>query len=337
MPPRRRAVVVGILGGLCLGCRLPMAPFIGVAWLAGMSADWSWRQAAAVTASAVAALALTVGPFVAADPGNFWFWAGAFHRTSVALRNFNAVPAEVWGLAPALWLGVAATVAAWATRATRVASRELWLAAAIGCGLAGNLLPRGAYAEYAAPLVPAALLLAVWICVRAWPRRFVAGATVAAGVAVLSAWFSPPPTDPDIYPQVREAARALDAVLPPGRECDGPATLLALETNRPVHPRLLMTPFSLTEDLAENAAAARHLATPRWLDERLRDPALDVYALTSQPRWNFGRSMPDFRFTSPGVLKGWSETLQRDYRAVFANGGFVIFARRHPSSAQATR
>jgi hypothetical protein len=326
--PRGRRIALPLLGAVVIGCRLPAAPLVAVLWLALLLEQPSLRHVLAVLTLAAAALGVTLGGFVAADPENFSFWVLEFHRESVALRNFFVVPGELWALAPALWLGAAVAAAALARGRVRLAPREAWLAGGLAAALAANLIPRGAYAEYAAPFVPLALLLVCAVLARVPALRWPLLGPAAAAVALATAFFLPPPNDPEILGQVRAAAAAVERVLPAGVELGGPATLLALETGRPVSPRLLMTPFSLTEAHDEAWAEEHHFATPRWLTARMADRALPVYALTTQRRWNFGRTMPDFALTDPELLRHWARLLERDYAGVYANGAFAIWARR---------
>lgn len=330
LSPRSRTLWLAALGALALGCRLPIAPVVAVLWLQN---GWAQRGRAGLALAIIApviATALVLAPFYAADPENFWFWTIGFHHASVALRNFYVVPSELWGLAPALWLGVAATAGGLIRRKTRPPTNERWLAAALLAGLLANVAPRGGYAEYAAPLVPAALLLVTVIAARHWPSLALPSALAAIVVALVSGYVAPPPTDSEIHGQVQRSARALRAVLPAAAEFNGPATLLALETGHRIDRRLIMTPFSFVETNDEAWAAKHHLATPAWLTARMQDPALPVYALTNQRRWNFGRSMPDYRLTSPAVLQGWASILERDYARVEGADGFAIFVRGNP-------
>lgn len=329
LSPRAKLTWSACLGALALGCRLPLAPFVAVVWLHVLLEQPTTRGKLAALFAPLVATALVLGPFALLAPENFWFWTIGFHRESVALRNFHVVPAELWTISPALWLtsGALVALAAW-RRMARPAARELWLGGAVLAGLAANLLPRGAYAEYAAPLVPAALLLVIVIGSRLERRLVGPGVALAGAAGVFSFVLAAPPTDPDIYAQVRLGASAVRQVLPLDAEFNGPATLLALETGHRIDRRLVMTPFSFVETTDEAWAAAHHLATPAWLTARMRERTLPVYALTTQPRWNFGRSMPDYRFTSPAVLQAWRAELERDYTNVYANGACAIFVRR---------
>jgi hypothetical protein len=328
-----RALALTVLAAVGVGCRLPAAPFFSVLILGLFFENRTWRGAAALAGGGIIFFALVLGPFVAAAPENFWFWTTGFHRASVPLRNFFVAPGELWALAPLFWFAAATLVVAVVARqGVHFETRETWTAVALLAGLAANLLPRGGYAEYATPLVPAGLLLMCSIS-RGWLVSSSPANFGACALAVVSAVFLPPPTDPGICDQVAAAAAALDRIAPPGRELDGPATLLALETNRPVHPRLLMTPFGFTETMDETLAAQRHLATPDWLVARLADPALRWHALTSQPRWNFGRSMPTFALTTPETLSRFGTRLSADFVLRYHNAAFTIYVRRETSQA----
>jgi 4-amino-4-deoxy-L-arabinose transferase-like glycosyltransferase len=358
-PGWRKAALLGLLGVLGTGCRLPAGPFFVLLWLAALAEiPHAKRLPHILLAGAVPALAALalLGPFCLAAPENAVFWVLEFHRVSVPVKTWHLAWQEIATLAPALWLATGVAAVFTATRHAPARRAELLLAGAALLTLAANLLPGGVYEEYAVPFllplaVPVASMLARGAERRSRPTRLIlAGGLVGTHVAVaplllahdfpqrrgtVSQWLTPnaPAFNPALPAQLAAARAAARAAVPPGRPLAGPNIILALETGRPVPPKLLMGPFSVSHTLPAGTAARLHLATPADIDALLADPGVPLLAFFTQPQLNYGWSMPTFERLPEAITRRWLEIYRRDFVVVCQEGNFLLLARRGGAAA----
>jgi hypothetical protein len=212
-PPRRRALVVGLVSGAALLCKATVIPIVGIALLSIYRQKRDWR-AAAVAASLTLAVAggwylrnalrfhdpIGYGGMSSYDTHRFaWSesgrWALLFFESFWGRfgRMTRPMPWPAYALACVLTLGA---LAGWAKHGRKLASRPKrgWLALAAALAVGQNIVygfflsyqPQARFSFIA--LAPLALLawdgLSVWF--EGKPRRFRRGAA-AAGLAAAAA------------------------------------------------------------------------------------------------------------------------------------------------------
>ena len=352
----KKSALLGLLGVVGTGCRLPVAPFFGLLWLAAFADGWrpDRRSFGLATNQLLAFAATLLLPFYLAAPENSLFWVFEFHRISVPLKHWQLAWQEIATLAPALWVATAGVGVLLLLRRATLPRRAAVLAVAALGTLAANLLPSGVYEEYGVPLLlPLAMAVAAaWREARVPPRPVLAGLLAVhllATPAILwrdfpnrrlspSAWLTPnaPRLNPDLPAQLAGARQAVRALGPEHAPFVGSNLILALEANRPVPARLRMGPFSVTTTLPETIAARLHLATPAYLDALLPDPAIPVLAFFPHPQLNYGWTLPTYERLRPEISRRWLEVYRRDFSLAYQAGDFLVLART-PRSAEVTR
>lgn len=345
--------LLGTLGVLGTGCRLPAAPFFAVLWFAAWWQDGpGLRQRVIHGLAGVAVPALLLlGPPYALAPENARFWMFDFHALSVPLKQWHVDPAEVIGAAPLWWMAGGVAAAVMAVQRRRPRAPEAVVALAAVAALVPNLAPRGAYVEYAIPfLLPLAGAVAVLLreSALAWPatrRRMLVGglivthvaaapvlAVTAGGAHVLtaaSAWLPPglPPYDFELRPRLARARGFVEQLVPRSSPLFGPNIILAAETGRAVPPNARMGPFAMTADFDAATAARLHLLTYPELKAWLANPNITLLAFFTTPRANYAWSVPSFKVQSREDAEQWLAVLRRDFVIVQQDPHFLLVAR----------
>jgi hypothetical protein len=349
---RRKHLVLSALAALGIGCRLASAPYFLALWLAVF---WdggrpSARQTILAVAELGGFLAVVFLPLWLVAPESMSFWVFQFHTLSLQHKGWRLGAIELLWLAPAGWIALLLSVA--------LARRRLWprretiLAAAALLGLATNVLPGGALAEYGVPfLLPLALALILVVAdfTRAWPLPHRAG-LVAALLAIhlganpisnLMHSASPRGNAQSLFlplavsdydfglPSRNAHIRAMvEQLLPPGQPLIGPNLIPALEANRPVPLDLAMGFFSVTRELPAARAHRLHLATDGEIAGYLADPRVTMLSFADRLEMNYGWSMPSFDVPAEGLPPRWAEVVIRDFVVVYKGGHYVFLARR---------
>ena len=349
----RKASLLALLGTLGTGCRLPAAPFFAVLWLFALAepgpAGRHWLRA--ILSSLPWPLLLLL-PFYLADFEAARFWTLDLQRIAVAARAWPRSWFNVLNLAPALWLGLSVSLILMAKAAPRISRNEVALIVATLFVLAANLLPDGAYLEYAVPFLPMlALVVAVGLWRTAAPLRPVWHAAIPVGLLLLNAginlgllWpaMSParrgslsaflPAEAPDYNPALPASlARARQAVrnyLPADRPFVGPHLILAVEAGRSVPRTLRMGAFTATADYPAAQARRLNLATFPELDAYFNDPTVPLLALTKNASLNYAWSAPTFHRPPGHNGARWLAILQRDFVVAYEDGEFFILVRK---------
>ena len=321
-----KASATAVLGILAIGCRLPTAPFFAALWAVQLARSFSARNAALMAGLPVGIGALLIGPFVAASPGNFAFWTLQFHSASRGVKGWHISVADLYPVSPALCAALAVFAAAWALGRLRLGRPEDGVLAALLVGLACNVLPAGAYPEYAVPFVPAFLLLLVLVLARAFPGPVWQGGGFAA-LAALNLCVRAP-MDDQILSATRDAAAVVRANQDAGAPYAGSASILALEAGAPVDPRMTMSPFCCTESMSAEAAARRRLVRPQDVLEIMASRRCRVVALYSDRSRNFVFSMPTFLPISDAAVGGWKRILGSQYGLALGDSSYAVFVRK---------
>jgi hypothetical protein len=350
---RKKSALLGLLGVIGVGCRLPAAPFFAVLWLASL-ADGPrptlalLRDAGLLLLAAVAALLL---PFYLAAPEASVFWTLDFHRLSVPEKTWRLSWQAIATLAPTLWAASLAAGGVVLFQRPTGLRRALVLGGAALLTLAANLLPQGVYEEYGVPfLLPLAMSLAAILgrALAAQPTAWRDGCAAAAIALQLlvaplllwsefperrftrSQWLTPntPEFNPALPEQLAHARQVITELVPPGRPLIGPNLILALEADRPVPANLRMGPFSLAGDSLPLPAAQLHLVTPAEIDAYLADPAVPLLALFTRPELNYGWTMPTFAPPADEITSRWLQAYRRDFTVAYQEEYFLLLARQ---------
>lgn len=323
-PGHRQALAFGLAGSLAVGCRLLVAPAVCVLWI---SLLWKAQSRRARLWLALAPPLLGVGlaaPFFAADPQAFLFWNLGLHaavhrdfRLDAARDLLSHLPT----LAGLLAVSLAAAGSAW--RESVTAEGALLLAG--GVGVAAQLLPHGAFAEYATPLLPLLALGVLRVGQRSlrpgWPRA------AAAGIVILGLWVRPAHVVADRGRVL--AVRACEAYLrayPPETTVVTAYPILTTGAGLRVLPDLELGYFGVSDELPPAQAARLHLSTPDTLAAAVRDGTVDVVVLSlSWP--NFLISLPSCEPIPEARWDPLYAALAQDFRQAHRDHHFVILAR----------
>ncbi|HUT79002.1 MAG TPA: hypothetical protein VM285_14990, partial [Polyangia bacterium] len=277
-PIWRRAVPFALCGTLAIGCRLSCAPVVAVLILPLLLEAGSPRRALAVLGLCLGTGIVLFAPFIAADPGNFWFCVWRFHLDSSIERNIEAQVMQWWNMAPAALLaGIVGLLGAWSL----LRGRRFALLALLGAGVVGVVVPMlpesawGVYIAAGAPLFAAGGIAAIWShpAAATHPSRhafwvlpalnllFLLPAEVGEGAA----------TDPEEIAAYIERHVELGPLLTP-------AGIVAVEARRDVLPGTELGTFSAMLPGREQEAARRRMTTLAGLARRVRlqEPAAIV-------------------------------------------------------------
>ena len=361
-PGGKKRWLLGWLGVLGVGCRLPAAPFFAVLWLAALAegGGWRWRDRLSAGLGLTLAAALLLLPFYMLAPENSVFWALKFHTASVPQRAWHLGWIDVATLAPLCWAALVVTVSLAVMQRQLPRSRATVVGLAALAALAANLIPTGVFEEYGTPfLLP--LAGAVWCelapLVSSWSptyRAVLAGGLIAIHFAaaplltldvtragrrgLISRWLPPnaPAFDPELPTHVAEARRIVAALLPPNQPLIGPNLILAAETGRPVPRKLRMGPFAMTMDFSPAEADRHHLLTYPELLGYFSNPDVPLLAFSTQPLLNYAWSMPSFRNPTVAERQPWREIFHRDFLVVYEGSAFWLLARRTALPSETT-
>ena len=348
-PSWRKCALLGSLGIVGLGCRLPAAPFFALLWLAALVESWprtrgAWPLAGAIVGPLLTAVVL-LGPFGLAAAAEFRFWTFDFHRSSLPSKDWQVGWVDHLALAPGAWVAAGFACAVWIGRPRW--SPAIALGGAALVTLAANLLPRGTYEEYATPLLPALVLAAAVGLSRLTGRTATAGGALLLAAQLLlppalgwrahperrftpAAWLTAnaPPYEPALPAQLERVRAAVNHYAGPTGHVVGPNLIVALSSGRPIAPDLRMGPFTATSELSAAAAARLHLATPERLLAEFSDPRCRLLAFFTRPLLNYAWSMPSFANLPQADRRAWVELFRRDFEVVLQEGDFLLLARR---------
>ena len=350
----RRTALIGVLGVVGVGCRLPAAPFFAVLWIAslkGGQGTFSLRLlGGGVALAAMAVVAL--GPFYLAAPEGSVFWTLQFHRLSVPNRLWHVTWQSFAALAPALWVAVLCALVAVCRRKTTISPREGWVTLAAIAALAANFLPRGAFEEYAVPfLLPLAMSAGVVLhrafsseshfFMRMQMMLIGVGALITAPLIrltyvpvmplnVVSLWLPPgvPSFRVDLPALLWEASRRVTLWVPGGQPLIGPNIILAVEAGLPVPSTLRMGGFSATSELAPEVAGKLQLETYESLEKRCLDPQTRLLAFSAEPLLNYSWSMPSFQNIPEASRARLLQILQSHFYVIQKDANFLLLGRR---------
>lgn len=351
-PSIRKAGWLALLGTLGVGCRLPMAPFFGILWLATL-AELPRRELLRAVAWSGLWPVLLVAPFYGAAPAAAYFWTVQFHQASVPNRTWWLPWSAIAALAPALWLGLTAVAAHAVVRRVWPGRRELVLALATLGTIAANLAPKGAFEEYAVPMLPIlgiTVALALWSAGAAAPwlrRTFTPIVLLAANLAltvvlqwpnlraeVRNTWSMFLPLNAPIYDtalpgRLAQARQVVQHYLPAGQPFIGPSVILAAEADRPVPRGLRMGPYTTTAELPAARARELNLATIAEVETWFSDPSVPLLALSKNPFGNYRCSMPSYQNSAQFRRFSWQELFHRDFLIAYEDTNFLLLIRRN--------
>ena len=350
-PGWKKRWLLGWLGVLGVGCRLPAAPFFAVLWLTAVCEGEGLRVRSLLSATLGLALAavLLLLPFYALAPESSVFWTLKIHAAAVPQRARHLAWTDVATLAPIWWAALTAGFAIAVVRRQRPRSSEMVVVLAAFAALASNLIPSGVFEEYGTPFIlplAGAVMCGLARLVASWsPRQkitlvgglaaihHVAAPLLTFGVAragLASHWLPPnvPAFDAELPAHIAEARRVVAALLPLDQPLIGPNIILAAETGHPVPRKLRMGPFSMTRDFSPADADRLHLLTYPELVGYFSRADVPLLAFSTQPLLNFAWSMPTFRNPSVAEREQWREIFRRDFVVAYGESTFWLLARR---------
>lgn len=352
-PGAKKFWVLGFLGVLGTGCRLPAAPFFAVLWLAALWQDRapSRRDLIHAVSGLVFFAAVLLLPFYLLSPKGSRFWPFAFQLASVLERNWRVQWDDILRLAPAWWTALVLLVVLSAIKRQLPPRAVVSLGLAASVALAMNLLPVGAYEEYGVPFVlPLACATAcgLFALTQTWSAtardsllvilsgiHFVAPPllTQHRGIAradVVSQWLpsTVPSFDRELPVSLARARRVVEQLLPPDRAFIGPNLILAVETGRPVPANLHLGPFSMSRDFDSATARRLHLMTYPEMTAIFADPAVPLVAFFPASPFNYHWSVPSFHGQPEAERQQWAELFRRDFIIVESSSQFLLLARK---------
>lgn len=349
-----RTALLGVLGVIGVGCRLPTVPYFAVLWLASLREGPEPVLARVLGGGAVLAVtgAVALLPFYLAAPEASVFWTLQFHRLSVPNKDWQLAWQSYATLAPALWIAVLCAVPAVLFQKGAIRRRERGVAIAAIIALTANLLPKGVYEEYGVPfLLPLAIIVgavlhqAALATKPAWSRAQTVLILLAAFTATpllnlhylqspppnLPSWWLPPgvpPYNPDLPGHLWRAKHITAELVAPGQPLIGPHIILAVEADRPVPRKLRMGPFTTTAEFPPVLADRLNLETFPELEARYLDPRVPLLAFFENSFLNYSWTMPSFRNPPERNRARWMEIFRRDFVIVQQDSDFLLLARR---------
>jgi len=324
-----KALGCAVTGVFSIGARLTLAPAVGVLWVGLVLRANSRREGAVAAATIAGTSALAFLPFYLTDAENFMFWNLYYHlATTFDRRGWDAFR-EFVSLAPAV-LCVSAGVLAWGAAnlpKLRRSHPELLLAAVVG--IVTQTVLKSSYGENATPFIPLAALGSVVMLARCnWSRpSWIKTCLALSPLLVLTCPL--PPTQSRLSAAITQAAKLVRFHASPQSRVLTPLSIVALEADRRVAPRLEMGMFSLTTEMTEDEARRRHLVTPETLCRMVECGDAEVVVLDSLPtsQWNFHWTVPSLRPVEQRRMTPFYQCLRENYRPVFKNELFIVMAR----------
>ena len=358
-PRVSKVAALALLGTLGLGCRLPIAPYFVLLWLAAVIElpNHDWKTMLQSAAGSIVWPIIFVLPFFVAAPDAAIFWTFGFHRATLTDRNWHLPWQVVVALAPVLWLGFFGGLINLSARRLSLHRKELVVAAITIVALAICLLPLGVFEEYSVPLLPP---LAMITCVIIWragqtipwlrhPALPVAAIVINLGLSVAVQWPDLPserrhsysmflPLKAPAYnfalPQRLALARhTVERYLPANRPLIGPMIILAAETGRRVPRNLRLGAFSVTADFPPAQAQRLNLSTLPEVEAYLTNSNLPLLALSKNPYNNYSCSMPSFQNSAPFKSFVWSEFFREYFQVAYEDDDFLLLVRRTTTPA----
>jgi hypothetical protein len=331
-PIWRRAVPFALCGTLAIGCRLSCAPVVAVLIVPLLLEAGSARRALAVLGSCLGVGLVLFAPFVAADPGSFWFCVWRFHQESSIERNLEAQALQWWNVAPAALLaGIVGLLGAWSL----LRRREGVLLSLTVAGLVGvvvPMLPESAWGVYVAagvPLFVAGGIAAIWShpAAAAHPSRRALWVLPAVNLLFLL----PIENAEGAATDVEEVAAYVERHVEPGPLLT-PAGIVAVEARRDVLPGTELGTFSAMLPGREERAARHRMTTLADLARRvrLREPAAVVRMIEPEPWvvWNFRWGMPELADQPIEAVRDFEDAVAEAYEPVWAAATMEILVRR---------
>lgn len=352
-PGGKKFWVLGFLGVLGTGCRLPAAPFFAVLWLAALWQNHTpnWRDFVQAGAGLVFFAAVLLLPFFLLSPEGSRFWPFAFQLASVLERNWHVLWDDILRLAPAWWVALVLGLVLCAAKRRLPPTPVLSLGLAALVALAMNLLPIGAYEEYGIPfLLPLACTTAtgVFALTAEWPAAKKIWLLILLGgfhlvapplltrhrgtprADLVSLWLpsTVPSFDRDLPVSLARARAVVERVLPKDRLFIGPNLILAVETGRPVPGNLHLGPFSMSRDFEPEKARRLHLMTYPEITAIFSDPEVPLVAFFPASPFNYNWSVPSFHGQPEVERQQWAELFRRDFIIVESSSQFLLLARK---------
>lgn len=322
---RSRTWLFAIAAAIAIGCRLTIAPMLGVLWLILIWRGPTIRDRVwAIVLPLVMGL-VTLLPFFLADPENFLFWTLEFHLSQTLTRRGDGPVGELIRLAPgAVILFVASTMTI-LVRFRQMRFPALGLYLAVFIGIAVHLSLRYSYGEYSTPYVPLLILVSSVILFH-WQvlRPFGILLLLAPAMHLIGV---PPKISP--WPDALPAtAEFVQQNTPEDGRILTPIPIVAYEAHRDVLSGLEMGKFALTTELSAKRAHRLHLVTPETLTDfvvQKHAAAVVMHVVNRRPtRWNFSWSVPSFRQPDATRMQRFNDALRKHYRVAFVREPFVV-------------
>jgi 4-amino-4-deoxy-L-arabinose transferase-like glycosyltransferase len=357
VPSVRKVSLLALCATLGIGCRLTTAPFFAILWIAAVIElpVPQFRHWLSVILGSVLWPLLLLLPFYLVAPEAAYFWTMGFHQLSVPNKPWHIVWPVIVALAPALWLGLALSLAHSLAKRRAPEQREIVLILATLLSLAANLLPSGVYEEYGAPFLPPLALLAALGLWRMganlpWLRHVTVPAALlvlnlTASVALL--WSSMPPSrhsslsmllplnaaayDATLPARLFQQTRVVKEYLLPGEPFIGPQIILAVEAGRPVPKNLRMGPFTATMELPQIRAAQLNLATFAELEAYFEDPRVRLLSFYKNGNLNYAWSMPSFSNPPKQERQRWLQLIHREFLVAYEDVDSLLLIRKERS------
>ncbi len=350
----RKTAALSLVGVLGAASRLPAVPFFALLWMFSLwEGGWrGWRHLAVAFGCLLAAFSAVLLPFILVAPEQFWFWVVEFHRISVPQKEWGLAWNDIAGLAPAAWLLVLAAMIWLVVKRPQGVGLEISVLVASLAGVGVNLLPRGAYEEYAVPILPPLVAASLIILGPFWRRGLCWWRTGLVGLILLlsagsiplinwhklqdaqksfpSCWLptNVPPYDFELARSIREGRAAIQQLLPSGQSFVGPAIMLAVEADRPIPRRFRMGAFTCTADYDEPRADRLHLATLQLFEQLVRDKEVPVIAMHEDIKFNFAWSVPSLAFQPAEFFVPLQEYIVNHFEPVWHDRYFLVLKRK---------
>lgn len=324
--PRRRLIVLSLLGTLAVGCRGTAAPAVVLCWAAFA---WMHRRDLSLTVMvgipALAGVAL-IGPFFVADWHNAWFWNLEYHLASTLERDGLRTTLDALGNLRGIAV-VAAFAGILAVRKRIGGFAPLVAAATILGGLACTA-GIGLFDEYVTPFAPVLLLACGGILATAasW-RTTVIVCAIAAGLSFTR-------TEPWRW---NHSSRYLESIAKTSdfvRSISGPDDVILtpmpeipLESGRPNAANLELGKFGITVELSDERAERLHMLTFRQVAGAVGAKHFPIVVLSRSGWWNFRWTLPSVRGISAVTYRSFAAALATNYRCVYFDDSFVVFMR----------
>lgn len=313
---------------LAIGCRLTVAPAALLLWCGLASTERGRLSLPSLVGVPVLLLILVLGPFIAADPGNAYFWLLGCHlQDALPKLRLEKLGESLTATLPVTVLAAFGLLVMFSLRA-RFTRPSFWIFSA---GVAGWLLGVGVpgiYADYAMPFLPLVIVGAGCLLAEAttqWVQRFclvmvlaLTGFSLLQKHYLLSGGYLEAVDRTAAY--VRANTKVDDVVL-----TSMPET--AVVAGRKVYPALEMGKFGFTGEMDQRTAHRRHTLTWADLNEAIETQRAPIIVLSRHQGVNFSWSLPSLLSLAPPDYRGFAERLLRRYHCTYADDFFLVFER----------